>query len=320
MNILVTGGAGFIGSHIAERLASDGARVKIVDIGLESRRANLDWVRGTSNVDVIGADVGDPTFLKKIVPGLDAVFHQAALPSVPRSVSMPVESNEQNINATLNLLVAVRDAKVRRFVFASSSSIYGESDSLLKHEALAPNPLSPYALQKYTAERYGQLFFRLYGLSTVSLRYFNVFGPRQAYDSPYSGVIAKFCMSYIRNDSPSVQGDGTQSRDFTYIQNVVSANLLALKASNENVSGRVFNVACGEKVNLLDLLAELSLLSGKTIPPKFEPSRAGDVCHSRADISLARQNLGYTPIVNWRVGLKYTFDWYDRTSQTAPCA
>jgi UDP-glucose 4-epimerase len=232
------------------------------------------------------------------------------MPSVPKSVTHPVETHEQNLNATLTLLTAAREARVDRFISASSSSIYGDNDAPAKREDLPPQPLSPYALQKYAAERYGQLFHRLYGVPVVSLRYFNVFGARQAFDSPYSGVIAKFCTGFLRNEAPVIFGDGLQSRDFTHIRNVVSANLLAIDSPAERVAGGVFNVACGESISLLRLVSDLNRLTGRTLQPRFEPERVGDVKHSRADIGSARERLGYTPLVDWETGLAETLDWY----------
>jgi UDP-glucose 4-epimerase len=258
----------------------------------------------------VEGDVRDAALLGRLVAGCDWVFHEAALPSVPRSVLHPLQTNEHNVDGTLRLLVAARDAKVKRFLFASSSSIYGDTDAPLKHEGLPPNPMSPYALQKYTGERYCQLFHRLYGLPTVALRYFNVFGPRQRHDSPYSGVIARFCTAFLACERPMIYGDGLQSRDFTYIENVVQANLLAAQAPVEKVAGRVLNIACGGSVDLLRLVAELQKLTGLNLEPRFEPHRLGDVRSSRADVQAARETLGYEPSVPFAEGLGRTFDWY----------
>ena len=310
MNALVTGGAGFIGSHIAEALVRRGDRVVVLDDLSLGSVANLAWKRPGDALEFVEGDAGDGDRVAKLLPGIDVVFHHGALPSVPRSVAEPVGSNAQNLDATLRLLVAARDAGVRRFVFASSSSIYGDQDAPSKHESLPPRPLSPYALQKYAAERYGQLFHQLYGTPVVSLRYFNVFGPRQSAGSPYSGVIAKFCMAALAGETPVIHGDGRQSRDFTFIENVVAANLLAADAPAEHVAGRVFNIACGESIDLLRLASDLAALTGRPMEPRFEPARAGDVRHSRADISAARQALGYEPHVSWAEGLRRTLEWY----------
>jgi UDP-glucose 4-epimerase len=244
------------------------------------------------------------------MPGIDWVFHEGALPSVPRSVAQPIESHDHTLNGSLKVLVAARDAGVKRLVFASSSSIYGDSDAPAKHESLPPNPLSPYALQKYGSEKYCQLFHRLYGLETVALRYFNVFGPRQAFDSPYSGVIAKYCTAMLKGERPLVFGDGTQARDFTYVQNAVSANLLAAEAPAEKAAGRVFNTAAGDSISLLDLIAELNALTHQSLEPVFQAPRVGDVKNSRADISAARAALGYEVLVNWKEGVARTLDFY----------
>jgi UDP-glucose 4-epimerase len=248
--------------------------------------------------------------LAKIMPGCDWVFHEGALPSVPRSVAQPLESNGHNLDGTLKVLLAAREAKVKRFVFASSSSIYGDVDAPLKHEGLPPNPLSPYALQKYAAEKYAQLFHSLYGLETVSLRYFNIFGPRQAFDSPYSGVIAKFCTAMLRGEAPVIFGDGLQSRDFTFIGDAVAANLLAAEAPSARVAGKVFNIATGQSITLLQLVAELNRLTGQQLKPRFEPPRPGDVHSSQADISAARRDLGYEPKTTWQHGLAATLEHY----------
>ncbi|MEW6304927.1 MAG: NAD-dependent epimerase/dehydratase family protein [Verrucomicrobiota bacterium] len=310
MKVLVTGGAGFIGSHLAEAVHRRGARVVILDNYSLGSDANLRWAGGAKDVEVVRGDIGDEPLVRKLIAGCDWVFHEAALPSVPRSVAQPVESNAHNLDSSLKVLVAARDAKVKRYLFASSSSIYGDTDAPVKHEGLAPNPLSPYALQKYAAEKYGQLFHRLYGLETVGLRYFNVFGPRQAFDSPYSGVIAKFCTLMLAGAQPTIFGDGKQSRDFTFIENVVSANLLAAEAPADKVAGKVFNVAAGTSIDLLDLVAELNKLTGQSLQPKFEPPRAGDVRSSLADVSAARVAFGYAVKVQWPEGLRRTLEFY----------
>ena len=311
---LVTGGAGFIGSHLAEALCQRGHPVVVLDDLSLGKRENLAWAERlpASQFEFVQGDVANESLARKLVSGCDWVFHEAALPSVPLSVAKPLESNTANLDATLRLLVLARDAKVKRFLFASSSAIYGDAMEPAKSESLAPLPLSPYALQKYAAERYGQLFHSLYGLETVSLRYFNVFGPRQAFDSPYSGVIAKFCTAMLAGQAPVIFGDGLQSRDFTYVDNAVAANLLAAGAPAKKVAGQVFNVAAGECINLRQLVEELNRLTAQQLTPRFEPARAGDVKHSLADISAARAGLGYGVEVSWQEGLRRTLEFYRR--------
>ena len=310
MKVLITGGAGFIGSHLAEALCRRGARVTVLDNLSLGKAANLAWRTSGDDLEFIEGDFRDEKLLTQILPGCDCVFHEAAMPSVPRSVELPVASNAHNLDGSLRLLVASRDARVKRFLFASSSAIYGDVDVAAKHEGLPPNPLSPYALQKYAAEKYGQLFHQLYGLETVGLRYFNVFGPRQAFDSPYSGVIAKFCTGMLRGEAPTVFGDGLQSRDFTYIDNVVSGNLLAAEAPAAQVAGKVFNLAGGQSISLLQLVADLNRLTGKNLPVNFAPPRTGDVRSSLADISAAQAAFGYAYKVGWPEGLRRTLDFY----------
>lgn len=310
MKALITGGAGFIGSHIAEALCRKGASVVVLDnLSLGSLK-NLAWKKPGDNLEFVEGDIRDESLLAKLMPGIDWVFHEGALPSVPRSVAQPIESHDHTLNGSLKVLVAARDAGVKRLVFASSSSIYGDSDAPAKHESLPPNPLSPYALQKYGSEKYCQLFHRLYGLETVALRYFNVFGPRQAFDSPYSGVIAKYCTAMLKGERPLVFGDGTQARDFTFVKNAVSANLLAAEAPAEKAAGRVFNTAAGDSISLLDLIAELNSLTNQSLEPVFQAPRVGDVKNSRADISAAREALGYEVLVNWKEGVARTLDFY----------
>ncbi len=310
MRALVTGGAGFIGSHLAEALATAGVEVRILDNLQLGSRDNLRWIRKEQAVTFFEGDLRDATTLRTVMEGCDWVFHLAALPSVPRSVEQPLESHAINLNGTLQLLQTAREAGVGRVIFASSSAIYGESSAATKHEALAPAPLSPYALQKYAAERYGQLFHQFYGLDTVSLRYFNVFGPRQSHASPYSGVIARFCTAALSGHPPTIFGDGTQSRDFTYVDNVVAANLAVASAPREKVGGRVFNIAAGESISLLRLLDRLSELTGRRIEPVFAPIRPGDILYSRADIAEACTAFGYRPSVGWEDGLEKTLAWY----------
>lgn len=314
MKALITGGAGFIGSHIAEALCRKGASVVVLDNLSLGNLHNLAWKQPGDALEFVEGDIRDEALLAKLMPGIDWVFHEGALPSVPRSVAQPIESHDHTLNGSLKVLVAARDAGVKRLVFASSSSIYGDSDAPAKHESLPPNPLSPYALQKYGSEKYCQLFHRLYGLETVALRYFNVFGPRQAFDSPYSGVIAKYCTAMLKGERPLVFGDGTQARDFTFVENAVSANLLAAEAPAGKAAGRVFNTAAGDSISLLDLIAELNALTNQSLEPVFQAPRVGDVKNSRADISAAREALGYEVLVNWKEGVARTLDFYRKSA------
>jgi nucleoside-diphosphate-sugar epimerase len=309
---LVTGGAGFIGSHLAEELVRRGHRVRVADSLVTGKRRNLDHVQG---VEFLEGDLADLPFAQRAVEGMQYVLHQAAIPSVPRSVKDPITSNRANVDATLNVLVASRDAGVRRVVFAGSSSAYGNTPTLPKHEGMPTNPLSPYALQKVVGEQYLQMFTRLYGLETVSIRYFNVFGPRQDPASPYSGVISVFATALLENRSPKIYGDGEQTRDFTYVANVVDG---VLRASNApNASGEVINVATGGRISLNQLFQAMKAVAGGTVNPTYAEPRAGDVHDSQADISKARRILGYEPSVSFEDGLKRTIEWYRTTSATA---
>jgi nucleoside-diphosphate-sugar epimerase len=299
---LVVGGAGFIGSHLVHRLAADGAPVRVVDDFSTGFRANLTGVE--SRVEIVEGDIRNRSVVQAAMKGITHVLHQAALPSVARSVADPQTSNEVNVTGTLNLLVAARDARVQRFIYASSSSVYGDTEELPKHEKMPPRPLSPYAVSKLAAEHYCHVFFKLYGLETICLRYFNVFGPRQDPASPYSAAIPKFIQAVLAGERPRVKGDGNQTRDFTHVSNVVHANLLACKA--KGAAGRSFNVGGGRRIGLLDLLAVLGRLTGGAVEPLFEEPRPGDVRDSQADISLARDLLGYTPVVDFEEGLART--------------
>jgi nucleoside-diphosphate-sugar epimerase len=310
MQALITGGAGFIGSHIAQALCRKGAKVRVLDNLSTGSEENLAWSKGGDDLELIQGSADDAALLAKIVPGCDWVFHEAAVASVPQSVAQPLETNQHNLDSTLKLLIAARDAGVKRFLFASSSAIYGESEAEFKHESLPPQPITPYGLQKYASERYGQLFHQLYGLPTVALRYFNVFGPRQSFNSPYSGVIARFCTAVLRGETPVIFGDGTQSRDFVFIDNIVQANLLAAEAPAERVAGRVFNGGTGGSISLRQLVADLNDLTGQDIQPRFEPARAGDIRHSQADVSALKEATGYSPAVSWKDGLAQTLDFY----------
>jgi UDP-glucose 4-epimerase len=310
MKALITGGAGFIGSHLAQALCAKGARVVILDDLSTGSLDNLAWKTAGDSIEVIQGDVSDASLLTKAVAGCDWVFHQAAVASVPATIDQPVSSNTINLDATLNLLVAARDAGVKRVLFASSAAVYGDGPEPVKHEGLPVLPLSPYGLQKYASERYAQLFHRLYGLPTVSLRYFNVFGPRQSFTSAYSGVIARFCTAMLRGETPTIFGDGQQSRDFIAIDNVVHANLLAAEAPEAQAAGRVFNCATGEAITLLDLVNEINRQTGQSLVPIHQPSRAGDIQHSRADISAIQSALGYEVRTTWQEGLARTLGFY----------
>lgn len=302
MKALVTGGGGFIGSHLAEHLLRGGHDVRILDNFSTGRRDNLVHLKGA--LDVVEGDIQSYERVHNAVRGCDVVFHQAALPSVPRSIQDPLTSNGCNVIGTLNVLLAARDEDVSRVVFASSSSVYGANPTLPKVETLATAPFSPYAVAKLAGEGYCRSFHEVYGLPTVALRYFNVFGPRQDPLSQYSAVIPKFITALLDGRSPLIYGDGTQSRDFTYVDNVVQANLLAAEA--DGVAGETFNIACGDRFTLNELLAELSELTGSDRVAEYGPARPGDVPHSQADISKARDRLGFEPGVSFREGLSRT--------------
>ncbi len=303
---LVTGGAGFIGSALVRRLLERGDRVKVVDNFSTGLRRNLTEV--LDRIELLEGELADLAVAQRSVAGVEFVLHQAALPSVPRSIEDPISSNHANVTATLNLLVAARDAGVKRFVFASSSSVYGDTEVLPKVETMRENPISPYALTKLTGEKYCVIFHRAYGLPTVCLRYFNIFGPRQNPDSPYSGVISRFVSAALEGRRPTVCGDGEQSRDFTFVENAVQANLLACAA--EGVAGQVFNVGTGERCTLNDVLQVLSGIAGKKLDAEYVAPRSGDVRHSLADIERARRLLGYDPKVRFEEGLRETVSWF----------
>lgn len=309
---LVTGGAGFIGSHLTEALRRRGAFVRVADSLITGHRENLAHIDG---VEFLEGDLADLDVARRAVDGIDIVLHQAAIPSVPRSVSDPITSNRSNIDATLNVLVAARDAGVKRVVYAASSSAYGNAATLPKHEAMPSAPLSPYALQKLVGEQYMQMFTQLYGLETVSIRYFNVFGPRQDPSSPYSGVISIFTRALVEGRSPTIYGDGEQTRDFTFVANVVDGVLRACEAPE--ASGHVINVATGARISLNQLFAALAELLGSPLEPTYREARAGDVRDSQADITKARRLLGYQPLVAFEDGLRLTIDWFKASQTTA---
>ena len=304
---LITGIAGFIGSSLARAVLAQGDNVRGVDNFSTGKRGNIEEL--LSRIDFQEADLLDLDAMKAACRGADFILHQAAIPSVPKSVLDPLGSNRANVDGTVNILIAARDAKVKRVVYAASSSAYGDTPTLPKQEEMTPNPISPYAVAKLASEYYMKSFFRCYGLETVCLRYFNIFGPRQDPTSPYSGVLAKFITSMLNGEQPTIFGDGSQSRDFTYIDNTVSANLLACKAPASAV-GQVFNVATGHRIDLNETFRVLKKITGYSGDMKYAQERAGDVKHSLADISKAQQYLGYKPLVYFEEGLKKTVDWY----------
>ena len=304
---LVTGGAGFIGSHLVERLLRDGARVRVLDNYSTGSPANLAFASAGA-LDIVEGDVRDLAVVEGAARGARAIFHQAAMRSVPRSVADPLGANENNITGTLHVFEAARRAGVTRVVYASSSSVYGSDPELPKREAQAPVPISPYAVSKLATEQYGAVWNRLYGVETVGLRYFNVFGPRQDPKSEYAAVIPRFILWALDGTPLEVHGDGTQSRDFTYIDNVVDANVLAARAPG--VGGEAFNVGCGERVSLLDIIARLEKTLGRAMARRHTPPRAGDVLHTLADVSKARRLLGYVPRVDFEEGFRRTVEYF----------
>jgi UDP-glucose 4-epimerase len=311
-NYLVTGGAGFIGSHLTEELVRRGHAVRVVDNLVTGKRQNIAHI---PSVEFVEGDLADLDVARRAVRDIDYVLHQAAIPSVPRSVQDPITSNRANIDASLNILVAASDARVRRVVYAGSSSAYGDTPTLPKVETMAPAPLSPYALQKLVAEQYCQMFTRLYGLETVTTRYFNVFGPRQDPSSPYSGVISLFISALVDGRQPTIYGDGEHTRDFTYVANVVDGVLRACTA--DGASGEVINVATGGRISLNELLNVMNRLCGTSLKAIYRDARVGDVRDSQADISKARALLGYSPSVSFEEGLRQTLDWCKAESGSA---
>jgi len=303
---LVTGGAGFIGSHVVDELVQRGEQVRVIDNFSTGKRENI--AHNLEHIPFVEGDLADLDAARRAVDGVDYVLHLAAIPSVMRSVANPLASNEANVTGTLNLLVAARDAGVQRVVYSSSSSVYGDSPELPKREDMPTNPLSPYAVSKLAGENYALAFHQVYGLPTVCLRYFNVFGPRQDPASEYAAVIPKFITWMLRGERPIVYGDGLQSRDFIYVANVVEANLLACQS--ERAVGRVMNVALGERVNLLDLIAALNGIFEANLAPRFEPARPGDVKHSQADTARIETLLGFAPVVDFDEGLRRTVAWF----------
>jgi nucleoside-diphosphate-sugar epimerase len=306
MNYLVTGGAGFIGSNLVEELIRRGESVRVLDNFSTVRKENI--APFLESIELIEGDIRSYHIIREAVEGIDAIIHQAALPSVPRSIRDPITSNEVNVTGTLNVLYAAKDAKVKRVVFASSSSVYGDTPELPKHEGMIPNPLSPYAVSKMAGEKYCNVFSSVYGLETVALRYFNVFGPRQDPTSQYSAVIPKFITAILKDKQPIIYGDGEQSRDFTFIANVVEANILA--ATKENVGGIAVNCACHGQVTLNELVQKINDILHKNVTPIYQKERLGDIKHSYANISAAEKHLGYKPVVDFEKGLRKTIDWF----------
>jgi UDP-glucose 4-epimerase len=311
---LVTGAAGFIGRSIAAELLARGKKVRGIDNFVTGKRDNL---LGLEAMDFIEADINDAEAVAKACHGVECIFHEAAIPSVPRSIEDPVASNYAGVSGTVQLLVAAKNAKVRRVVYAGSSSVYGNTPTLPKQEQMQPSPISPYAVTKLAGELYMQSFTRVYGLETVVIRYFNVFGPYQDPTSHYSGILAIFTMKMLAGEIPTIYGDGEQSRDFTFIQNVVHGNLLASEAPAERVSGKVFNVATGNRVTLNQTVEILRRATGYTGEVRYAAERSGDVKHSLADISRAKESFGYEPLVNFNEGIERTVAWYKTAAETA---
>jgi nucleoside-diphosphate-sugar epimerase len=311
---LVTGAAGFIGRSIAAELLARGKKVRGIDNFVTGKRENL---LGLEAMDFIEADINDAAAVAEACRGVECIFHEAAIPSVPRSIDDPVTSNHAGVSGTVQLLVAAKNAKVRRVVYAGSSSVYGNTPTLPKHEQMQPSPISPYAVSKLAGELYMQSFAKVYGLETVVIRYFNVFGPYQDPTSHYSGILAIFTMKMLAGEIPTIYGDGEQSRDFTFIQNVVHGNLLASEAPAERVSGKVFNVATGNRVTLNQTVEILRRATGYTGEVRYGAERSGDVKHSLADISRAKEGFGYEPLVSFNEGIERTVAWYKAAAETA---
>jgi len=303
---LVTGGAGFIGSNICAKLISQGCFVRVIDNLLTGKKSNLAGI--LNKIEFIEADMGDPVAAREAMKGIDVVLHEGALPSVPRSIDDPAATHKHCVDATFTLLLAARDAKVKRFVYAASSSAYGDTPTLPKVETMPVNPLSPYAAAKLMGEYYCSVFYKVFGLETISLRYFNVFGPHQDPASHYAAAIPAFVTSILKGKPPTVYGDGEQSRDFTYVDNVVEANLRAARA--KQTKGEVINVACGEAITVNAIIKMINEIVGKSVKPIYEPARKGDVKHSLADISLARKLIGFKPVVLFKEGLEKAIEWY----------
>jgi UDP-glucose 4-epimerase len=303
---LVTGGAGFIGSNICRKLVSDGCFVRVIDNLLTGKKSNLASI--IDSIEFIQADMGDEDVARSAMKGIDVVLHQGALPSVPRSVDDPAATHRHCVDATFTLLLAARDAGIKRFVYAASSSVYGDTPTLPKIESMPADPLSPYAAAKLVGEYYAGVFYKVFGLQTISLRYFNVFGPHQDPTSQYAAAIPAFVTAILKDQPPTIYGDGEQSRDFTYVDNVVEANLLAARA--KQTKGEVVNIACGRAVTVNEIIDMINQMLGKAVKPVYTASRPGDVKHSLADISLAESLIGYRPSVPFKEGLELAIDWY----------
>jgi len=316
MRYLVTGGAGFIGSNTVQELVRCGHKVVVLDNLSTGKESNLAGVR--DHIEFIHGSITEPEKVRAACLGVDYLLHLAARTSVPRSMKEPVETNYVNVDGTLNVLLAARDAKVRRVVFSASSSVYGETPTLPKRESMTPAPISPYGVTKLMGEVYGKLFHRIYGLEFVALRYFNIFGPRQDPDSPYSGVLSRFNAALLEGREPTIYGDGQQSRDFTFVANAVQANLLACTA--QNVAGLAFNIGTGNRYTLNQTLRMLGTITGRSGNAKYAPPRDGDILHSQADISEARAKLGYIPRVGFEEGLRRTWEWFCDNSITKQLA
>jgi nucleoside-diphosphate-sugar epimerase len=309
-NILVTGGAGFIGSNLTEELLEKGHFVRVLDDFSTGKRENLIFNKAYPSLEIVEGDIRDLSTCQRAVQRMEYVFHQGALPSVQRSIEDPETSHAVNVGGTLNILLAAREKGVKRVIYASSSSVYGDTPTLPKHEEMPSHPLSPYALQKYIGEQYCRLFYQLYGLETISLRYFNIFGPKQDPNSLYSAVIPKFIDALLQGCPPIIFGDGEQSRDFTYIENVVQANLLAMSA--EHIHGEAVNIACGERISLNHLFNVLKEILGSKLSPVYQEPRKGDVRHSLADVHKGREIINYEPKVGVKIGLKKTVEFFQR--------
>ena len=313
MDYLITGGAGFIGSHLAEQLSARGASVRVVDNFSTGKRKNL--ASFLDRIELVEGDIADLEVCRTACRGARIVLHQAALPSVPKSIADPISSHQANIQGTFNMLVAARDCGVKRFVYAASSSAYGDTPTLPKHEGMLSEPLSPYAVHKLTGECYCSVFAKCYGLETLSLRYFNVFGPRQDPTSQYAAAIPAFVTTILQDTPPTIFGDGEQTRDFTFIDNVVQANILAAQAPT--AGGEVLNIACGESVTVNAIIRQINVLAGKNVAPKYVDARAGDIKHSWADISRAERVIGYRPLVRFDDGLRRAIKWYSENPNPA---
>jgi UDP-glucose 4-epimerase len=305
---LVTGGAGFIGSNITRKLVEQGCSVTVLDNLLTGKKSNL--ADCFDKIEFIEADMGDPAVAAKAVKNVDVVLHQGALPSVPKSVDDPVATNRHCVDATVTMLIAARDAGVKRFVYAASSSAYGDTPTLPKVETMPSTPLSPYAVAKLAGANYCTVFFKCYGFETISLRYFNVFGPYQDPKSQYAAAIPAFVTSILKDEPPTIYGDGEQSRDFSYIDNVVEANLLAARAPK--TAGEIINIACGESVTINQIIEMINEIVGKNVKPIYTDPRPGDVKHSLADISLAQKTIGYKSVISFKAGLEKAIDWYSK--------